>query len=115
MIGLKGRALALLLYFMLLIIVRAGDPIHSAFSRLICASALVALYLLIISVLAMSLLLAFKALYYLSGSLKLAHFINLSLNYKVFLYHLMLHILSGKAYYEGSPLFAYINLALMLI
>jgi hypothetical protein len=100
---------------MLLIIVEAGDPIYSAFSRLICVNALIALYLLIISVLTMSLLLAFKALHYLSDSLKLAHFIDLSLNYKAFLYHLMLHILSEKAYYEGSSLFTYINLALMLI
>jgi hypothetical protein len=115
MIGLKDRALALLLYLMLLAVVGARDSIHSAFSRLICVSALVALYLLIISVLAISSLLAFKALYYLSGSFKLAHFIDLSLNYKTFLYHLMLHILSGKAYYKGFSLFAYINLALMLI
>jgi hypothetical protein len=115
MIGLEGRALALLLYLMFLIIIRAGDPIYSAFLRLICASALAALYLFIISVLAISLLLAFKALYYLSDLLKLAHFIDLSLNYKAFLYHLMLYILSGKAYYKGSSLFTYINLTLMLI
>jgi hypothetical protein len=114
-VGLKGRALTLLSCSMLLIIVEAGDPVHSAFLGLICASVLVALYLLVVSVLAMSLLLAFKALHYLSGSLKLAHFIDLSLNYKAFLYYLMLHILSGKAYYEGSPLFVYVNLALMLI
>jgi hypothetical protein len=100
---------------MLLVIVRAEDPVHNAFSGLMCASALAALYLLIASVLAISLLLAFKALHYLSGSLKLAHFIDLSLNYKAFLYRLMLHILSGKAYYEGSPLFVCVNLALMLI
>jgi hypothetical protein len=115
MIGLKGRALTLLSYFMLLIIVEAEDPIYSAFSELICANALVALYLLIISVLAISLLLIFKILHYLSDSLKLAHFIDLSLNYKAFLYHLILYILSGKAYYEGSSFFIYINLALMLI
>jgi hypothetical protein len=115
MISLKGRALALLLYPMLLAAVGAGDPVHSAFSGLMCASALAALYLLVASVLAMSPLLAFKALHYLSGSLKLAHFIDLSLNYKASLYHLILYILSGKAYYEGSPLFVYINLALMLI
>jgi hypothetical protein len=100
---------------MLLAIVKAGDPIHSAFLRLMCISVLVAFYLLIISVLAMSLLLVFKALHYLSGSLKLAHFIDLSLNYKTFLYHLILHILSGKAYYKRTSLFIYINLALMLI
>jgi hypothetical protein len=100
---------------MLLIIVEVEDPIHSAFSGLMCVNVLAALYLLIISVLAISLLLAFKALYYLSGSLKLAHFIDLSLNYKAFLYHLMLYILSEKAYYEGSSLFIYVNLALMLI
>jgi hypothetical protein len=115
MIDLKGRALALLLCLMLLVIVRAGDPVHSAFSGLMCANALATLYLLVISVLAMSLLLAFKALHYLSGSLKLAHFIDLSLNYKAFLYHSILHILSGKAYYKRSPLFIYVNLALMLI
>jgi hypothetical protein len=63
----------------------------------------------------MSLLLTFKALHYLSGSLKLAHFVNLSLNYKASLYYLMLYILSGKAYYEGTSLFAYVNLALMFI
>jgi hypothetical protein len=100
---------------MLLVIVKAGDPIHSVFLELMCVSALAALYLLIISVLTMFSLLIFKALHYLSGSLKLVHFINLSLNYKAFLYHLMLHILSGKAYYERSSLFTYINLALMLI
>jgi hypothetical protein len=100
---------------MLLVIVEAGDSIHSAFSRLMCASALIALYLLIASVLAIFSLLAFKALHYLSGSLKLAHFIDLSLNYKAFLYHLMLYILSGKAYYEGSSLFVCVNLTLMLI
>jgi hypothetical protein len=115
MIGLEGRALALLLCLILLITVRAEDPVHSAFSGLMCASALAALYLLTTSVLAMSPLLAFKALHYLSGSLKLAHFIDLSLNYKASLYHLTLYILSGKAYYERSPLFAYVNLALMLI
>jgi hypothetical protein len=115
MIDLEGRALTLLLYPMLLIIVKAEDLIHNAFSGLICVSALAALYLLIISVLAMSLLLAFKVLHYLSGSFKLAHFIDLSLNYKAFLYHLMLYILSGKAYYKGFLLFIYINLALMLI
>jgi hypothetical protein len=80
-----------------------------------CASALVALYLLIISVLIISSLLVFKALYYLSGSLKLAHFIDLSLNYKAFLYRLTLYILNEKAYYKRSSLFIYINLALMLI
>jgi hypothetical protein len=80
-----------------------------------CVSALAALYLLIVSVLAISLLLAFKVLHYLSGSLKLAHFIDLSLNYKAFLYHLMLHILNKKAYYERSSLFIYVNLTLMLI
>jgi hypothetical protein len=100
---------------MLLVIIRARDPIHSAFSGLMCVSALAALYLLIISILAISLLLAFKALHYLSDSLKLTHFIDLSLNYKAFLYHLMLYILSGKAYYEGSSLFVYVNLTLMLI
>jgi hypothetical protein len=100
---------------MLLIIVKAEDPIYSAFSGLMCANALATLYLLIISVLTMSLLLAFKVLYYLSDSLKLTHFIDLSLNYKIFLYRLMLYILSGKAYYEGSSLFVYINLTLMLI
>jgi hypothetical protein len=115
MIGLKGRALALLLYLMLLVVVKAGDSIHSAFLRLICVNTLVALYLFVISVLAMSSLLTFKALHYLSDSLKLAHFIDLNLNYKAFLYHLMLHILSRKAYYEESSLFIYINLALMLI
>jgi hypothetical protein len=115
MVGLKGRALALLLCPMLLVIVGAEDPIHSAFSRLMCANALATLYLLIISVLAIFLLLIFKALHYLSGSFKLAHFIDLSLNYKAFLYRLTLHILSGKAYYEGSSLFVYVNLALMLI
>jgi hypothetical protein len=115
MVGLKGRALALLLYLMLLIAVEAGDPIHSVFSGLMCVSALAALYLLIISVLAMSSLLAFKALHYLSGSLKLTHFIDLSLNYKAFLYRSTLYILSGKAYYKGSSLFAYVNSTLMLI
>jgi hypothetical protein len=115
MIGLKGRALTLLLCFMLLVVVEAEDPVHSVFLGLICASVLVALYLFAISVLIISSLLAFKALYYLNGSLKLAHFINLSLNYKTFLYHLTLYILSGKAYYERSSLFAYINLTLMLI
>jgi hypothetical protein len=100
---------------MLLVVVGAGDPVYSAFSGLICASALAALYLLITSVLAISLLLIFKALYYLSGSLKLTHFIDLSLNYKTFLYHLILYILSGKAYYERSSLFIYVNLTLMLI
>jgi hypothetical protein len=112
---LKGRALALLSCPMLLAAVEAGDPVYSAFSRLICASALAALYLLIASVLAMSPLLAFKALHYLSDSLKLAHFVDLSLNYKAFLYRSTLHILSGKAYYEGSTLFACVNLALMFI
>jgi hypothetical protein len=63
----------------------------------------------------MSLLLAFKVLYYLSDSLKLTHFIDLSLNYKAFLYYLVLYILSEKAYYKRTLLFAYINLALMLI
>jgi hypothetical protein len=115
MIGLKDRALALLLYLMLLAAVGVEDPVHSAFLRLICVNILVALYLLVISVLAISSLLAFKVLHYLSDLLKLAHFIDLSLNYKAFLYRLMLHILSGKAYYKGSPLFIYINLALMLI
>jgi hypothetical protein len=115
MIDLKDRALALLLCLMLLIIVKAEDPIYNAFLGLICASVLVALYLLIISVLTIFLLLAFKALHYLSGSLKLTHFIDLSLNYKAFLYRLMLHILNRKAYYEGSSLFIYINLTLMLI
>jgi hypothetical protein len=115
MIDLEDRALALLLYSMLLIIVEAGDPIHNVFSGLICASVLAALYLLIISILAMSLLLTFKALHYLSGSLKLAHFIDLSLNYKAFLYHLMLYILSEKAYYKGSSLFVCVNSTLMLI
>jgi hypothetical protein len=115
MIGLKGRALAFLLCLILLIIVKAEDPIHSAFLGLMCASTLATLYLLIISVLAISLLLAFKALHYLSGSLKLAHFIDLSLNYKAFLYHLMLYILSEKAYYKGFSLFACVNLALMFI
>jgi hypothetical protein len=114
-VGLKDRALALLLYLMLLVIVGAEDLIHSAFLGLMCVSALAALYLLTISVLAMSLLLAFKALYYLSGSLKLAHFIDLSLNYKASLYHLMLHILSGKVYYKRSSLFTYVNSTLMLI
>jgi hypothetical protein len=115
MIDLKDRALTLLLYLMLFIVVEAGDLVHSAFSRLMCVSALAALYLLIASVLTMSLLLAFKALHYLSDSLKLAHFINLSLNYKAFLYHLTLYILSGKAYYEGFSLFVCVNLTLMLI
>jgi hypothetical protein len=82
---------------------------------LMCASALAALYLLIVSVLAISLLLIFKALHYLSDSLKLAHFVDLGLNYETSLYRSALHILSGKAYYKGIPLFAYINLALMLI
>jgi hypothetical protein len=100
---------------MLLIIVEVEDLIHSVFLRLICASVLVTLYLFIISVLAISLLLAFKALHYLSDLFKLAHFINLSLNYKAFLYYLMLYILSEKAYYKESPLFIYINLTLMLI
>jgi hypothetical protein len=100
---------------MLLIIIKVRDPIHSVFLGLMCASALITLYLLIISVLAISSLLAFKALHYLSDSLKLAHFIDLSLNYKAFLYHLMLHILNEKAYYEGFSLFTYINLTLMLI
>jgi hypothetical protein len=104
-----------LLYLMLLAIVRAEDPIYSAFLELICISVLAALYLLAINVLTISSLLTFKALYYLSDSLKLAHFINLSLNYKTFLYHLMLHILSGKAYYKESSLFVCINLTLMLI
>jgi hypothetical protein len=113
MIGLEGRALTLLLYLMLLVVVRAGDSIHSAFSGLMCVSALAALYLFAASVLAISLLLAFKALHYLSGSLKLAHFIDLRLNYKIFLYHSTLHILSGKAYYEGSPLFTCVNPTLM--
>jgi hypothetical protein len=115
MIGLEDRTLAFLLYSILLVIVKAEDSIHSAFLGLICVNALVALYLIIISILAMSLLLAFKALHYLSGSLKLAHFIDLNLNYKVFLYHLALYILSGKAYYKRTSLFTYINLALMLI
>jgi hypothetical protein len=115
MIDLKDRTLAFLLYLMLLIIVKVEDPIHSAFLGLICVSALVTLYLFIISVLAIFLLLAFKALYYLSGSLKLAHFIDLSLNYKAFLYYLVLHILSRKAYYKGISLFACVNLTLMLI
>jgi hypothetical protein len=115
MIDLKDRALTLLLCLMLLAIIGAGDPIHSAFSGLICVSALVTLYLLIISVLAISSLLIFKALHYLSGSLKLAHFVDLSLNYKAFLYHLILYILNEKAYYERSSLFVYVNLALMLI
>jgi hypothetical protein len=115
MISLKDKTLVFLLYLMFLIVVEAGDPIHNAFLRLMCVSALAALYLFIISVLAMSLLLAFKALHYLSDSLKLTHFINLSLNYKASLYHLTLYILSEKAYYEGTPLFIYINLMLMLI
>ena len=80
-----------------------------------CASALAALYLLVASVLAMFLLLVFKVLYYLSGSLKLTHFVDLSLNYKASLYCLALHILSRKAYYKGTPLFACVNPALMLI
>ena len=80
-----------------------------------CASALAALYLLAASVLAISLLLAFKVLHYLSGSLKLAHFVDLSLNYKAFLYCSALHILSRKVYYIGTPLFACVNPALMLI
>jgi hypothetical protein len=100
---------------MFLIIIEAGDPVHSVFLGLIYVSALTALYLLIISVLAIFLLLTFKALHYLSGSLKLAHFIDLSLNYKASLYHLMLYILSGKVYYKEFPLFIYINLTLMLI
>jgi hypothetical protein len=100
---------------MLLIIVEAGDPIHSAFLGLICANTLIALYLLAISVLTISSLLAFKALHYLSDSLKLTHFIDLSLNYKAFLYHLILYILSEKAYYKKSSLFACVNLALILI
>jgi hypothetical protein len=115
MISLKGRALTLLLYLMLLVIVGAGDSIHSAFLGLMCVSALAALYLLVASVLAISLLLAFKALHYLSGSLKLAHFIDLSLNYKASLYHSTLHILSGKVYYKRSSLFIYVNPTLMLI
>jgi hypothetical protein len=115
MIGLKDRVLALLLCLIFLAIVEAEDPIHSAFLGLMCVNILATLYLLIISILAIFLLLVFKALHYLSGSLKLAHFIDLHLNYKAFLYHLILHILSGKAYYEGSSLFTYINLALMLI
>jgi hypothetical protein len=115
MIGLKDKTLALLLYLMLLVIVEVEDSIYSAFSELICVNTLITLYLLIISVLAIFLLLVFKALYYLSDSLKLAHFIDLSLNYKTFLYHLMLHILSKKAYYERFSLFIYINLILMLI
>jgi hypothetical protein len=100
---------------MLLIIVEVEDPVHSAFSGLICVSALATLYLFIVSVLTMSSLLAFKALHYLSGSLKLTHFIDLGLNYKAFLYRLILYILSGKAYYKRASLFAYINLTLMLI
>jgi hypothetical protein len=100
---------------MLLIVVEVKDPIYNIFSRLMCASALVALYLLATSVLAISSLLIFKALHYLSGLFKLTHFIDLSLNHKAFLYHLMLHILSGKAYYKETLLFAYINLVFMLI
>jgi hypothetical protein len=114
-VGLKGKALALLLCLMLLVAVGAGDPIYSAFSGLICASVLATFYLLIISVLTIFLLLAFKALHYLSDSLKLTHFIDLSLNYKAFLYHLMLYILNEKAYYKRSSLFTYINLTLMFI
>jgi hypothetical protein len=115
MIGLKDRALTFLLCSILLVIIKIRDSIHNIFLGLICVNALTTLYLLIISVLAISLLLAFKVLYYLSDSLKLAHFIDLSLNYETFLYHLMLYILSEKAYYKGTPLFAYINLTLMLI
>ena len=100
---------------MLLTAIKTGDPVCSEFSGLMCASVLAALYLLAISVLAMSLLLAFKALHYLSGSLKLAHFVDLGLNYKASLYCLALYILSRKAYYKGTPLFACVNLALMLI
>jgi hypothetical protein len=115
MISLEDKTLAFLLYFMLLIIVEVEDLIHNAFSGLICVNILAALYLFIISVLAMSSLLAFKALHYLSDSFKLTHFIDLGLNYKAFLYHLMLYILSEKAYYKRISLFIYINLALMLI
>jgi hypothetical protein len=100
---------------MLLTVVIVRDLIHSTFLGLMCASVLAALYLLAVSVLAISLLLAFKALYYLSGSLKLAHFINLDLNYETSLYRLALHILSRKAHYEGTLLFTYVNLTLMLI
>jgi hypothetical protein len=100
---------------MLLIVVIIRDPIHSAFLGLMCVSVLVALYLLAASVLVMSLLLAFKALHYLSGSLKLTHFINLGLNYETSLYRLTLHILSRKAHYKGILLFTYVNLTLMLI
>ena len=114
-VDLKGRALALLPCSMLLAAVGTGDPVRSAFSGLMCASALAALYLLAASVLAISLLLAFKVLHYLSGSLKLAHFVDLGLNYKASLYCSALHILSGKAYYKGTPLFACVNPALMLI
>ena len=114
-VDLKGRVLALLLCSMLLAAVRTGDPVRSTLSGLMCASALTAFYLLAASVVAMSSLLAFKVLHYLSGSLKLAHFVDLSLNYKASLYCSALYILSGKAYYKGTPLFACVNPALMLI
>jgi hypothetical protein len=100
---------------MLLAVVKAGDPVCSVFMGLMCASVLAALYLLITSVLAMSLLLIFKALHYLSGSLKLAYFVDLGLNYETSLYYSALYILSGKAYYKGTSLFACVDLTLVLI